>query len=119
MSQGTGDNRPDVSAGAAQTLYSQYADDPDFAPLLAVFVEELPDRVDQMNRAWLADSLEEVARQAHQLKGAGGGYGYPQISDTARALEEAVRSEQLALAEQLIEQMRQLSAAARRAIDPQ
>ncbi len=35
--------------------------------------------------------LPQIQVLAHQLKGAGGGYGFPQITEAADALENAVR----------------------------
>ena len=61
-------------------LYSQFAEDPDLAELVDVFVEEMPRRV-----ATLLDRLEQadwdsLGRAAHQLKGAAGSYGFGEIS---------------------------------------
>ena len=32
---------------------------------------------------------------AHQLKGAGGGYGFPQVTDAARAIDLAIRERRI------------------------
>jgi len=69
-------------------LCSALADDADFLEVLRAFVDELPDRVAAIESALADQQVEQVARLAHQLKGAGGGYGYPEISEAARNLEQ-------------------------------
>ncbi|MEM1331248.1 MAG: Hpt domain-containing protein [Planctomycetota bacterium] len=70
-------------------LVSVYADDPDMAELVVEFVSELDDRVAALQTALDADDLVALRRMAHQLKGAGGGYGFPSITETASDLERA------------------------------
>ena len=72
-------------------MLSEFADDPDMHPLLAEFVGELPERMSQMNVLAAAGEHAELGRLAHQLKGAGGGYGYPAITEAAAELECAAR----------------------------
>ena len=36
--------------------------------------------------------FEALQRLAHQLKGAGGSYGYPALTDPAKALEETAKA---------------------------
>jgi signal transduction histidine kinase/CheY-like chemotaxis protein/HPt (histidine-containing phosphotransfer) domain-containing protein len=52
------------------------------------FVARLPERVGMISRLLAAQDLEELHRAVHQLKGAGSGYGFPQIT-AAAALAEA------------------------------
>jgi HPt (histidine-containing phosphotransfer) domain-containing protein len=42
-----------------------------------------------MREALAHNAFDELRRSAHQLKGAGGGYGYPSITEVARSLETA------------------------------
>ena len=78
----------------ATPLVSELADDPDMLELLELFLGELPDRLDALAQALDAHDAETVTRLAHQLKGAGGGYGYPKITDDAKRLECAARDEE-------------------------
>jgi CheY-like chemotaxis protein len=73
-------------------LRSAYAEDPDLAPILVDFVEGLAGQVERMRLALGGGAYEELKRQAHQLKGAGGSYGYPSLTDTAKRLEEAAKA---------------------------
>lgn len=73
-------------------LYSELANDPDLGELVESFVSALPRRLESLKTGLLEDDLDAVARSAHQLKGAAGGYGFPSISDAAREVEHVVRN---------------------------
>ena len=79
-------NAPDPNA------FSLDMNDPEDAELVEYFLSELPSRVDTIIAAFSNDDFAELARVAHQLKGAGGSYGFPQITELARALEERADS---------------------------
>ncbi len=81
------------AAGSSEPLRSAFADDPEMAELIADFLQEIPGRLEAIEEAIGQGDHERVAAIAHQLKGAGGGYGFPPISDAAAALERAARAE--------------------------
>jgi PAS domain S-box-containing protein len=86
---------PSPSPAAAPTpwiLQSTYADDPDVAPILVDFLEGLPAHVERLRLALGASAWEELQRQAHQIKGAGGSYGYALLSEAAHTLEDAAKA---------------------------
>jgi HPt (histidine-containing phosphotransfer) domain-containing protein len=72
-------------------VHSSYATDPDMLELVREFALELPGRADAMERLLAAGSLQELGVLAHQLKGAGGGYGFAPVTELAGALERALR----------------------------
>ena len=74
-----------------EQLRSIYEDDPDMVEIVREFAEQLPERAAALRQRHASGELEELKVLAHQLKGAGGGYGYPAITDRAGALEEALR----------------------------
>ena len=82
-----------ISGGArgADCYFSELAREADLVVLIELFVEELPQRVARMKRAAGEQDWQEVARLAHQLKGAGGSHGFPQLTDAAWQVERAVR----------------------------
>ncbi len=86
----------DLNATAQTPLRSQFADDEDFRELLDVFVSAVPERIRVLNELRRAGSVEELGRQAHQLKGAGGGYGFPEISAAGAELQHACRAQDAA-----------------------
>lgn len=63
------------------------AEDPAFQELVRSFVNELPGRVAAAHAAAVAGDIERVRTLAHQLKGAGAGYGFPDVSTRAAKLE--------------------------------
>jgi HPt (histidine-containing phosphotransfer) domain-containing protein len=81
------------SESFGQPIHSVLREDPDMVELIELFVGDMPSRIEA-----LCDALDQADHQmlmhlAHQLKGAGGGYGYPQITDAARIVEQATREE--------------------------
>ena len=83
---------PETSGGAKEIVVSQYASDPDMAAILAGFVERLPGQVDAMRRLLACQAYEELQRLAHKLKGSGGSYGYPSLTEASRTLEAAAKA---------------------------
>ncbi|MBN1908328.1 MAG: Hpt domain-containing protein [Pirellulales bacterium] len=77
-----------------QALYSDLGADPDLGELVEMFVDEMPDRVANIQKLLDASNWEELRRAAHQLKGAAGSYGFSPISPTAAVVEDAIRAEQ-------------------------
>ena len=74
-------------------LFSDLAADPDFAEIVEMFVEEVPNRVSAILSAFEAGNLEEVGVLAHQIKGAAAGYGFAPVGSAAAALETAVKND--------------------------
>ncbi len=87
---------PSADAAASQVdgdaLRSDYANDPDLVELIEDFVGRLDDIAGAMTQALRANDFEGLQSQAHQMKGAGGLYGFPTVSSTAALLETAAKS---------------------------
>ena len=75
-----------------EAVVSQFADNPEIATILGDFVERLAGQVDAMREAHAAGRHEELQRAAHRLKGAGGSYGYPSLTDACKLLEDAAKA---------------------------
>ena len=73
-------------------FYSPLALDNDLADIVAMFVDELPDRVEALREALRSGDRELLGRAAHQLKGSAGSYGFPQITPFAARLEYGARA---------------------------
>lgn len=80
----------DTNAGP---VYSEFRGDEDYAEVLAEFLRSLGQRVDEFERALRCGDRDTLRRLAHQLKGAGGGYGYPGLSEHAADLEREADGE--------------------------
>jgi HPt (histidine-containing phosphotransfer) domain-containing protein len=79
---------PTESANS-QPVRSTFANDADFHDLLVEFAAAMPERRDGLIGAYRAGEYDLLRTRAHQLKGAGGGFGFPQLTDLAAVLEKA------------------------------
>lgn len=70
-------------------------DDPSFADLVGQFVDGLSERLETMRQAIQTQDFEQLLTAAHQLKGSGGGYGYPVLTQLAAELEQKAREDSL------------------------
>jgi HPt (histidine-containing phosphotransfer) domain-containing protein len=77
-----------------EAIRSVYEDDPDMLEIVREFAAELPDRVGELERCLEAGDLAQLQTMAHQLKGAGGGYGFSPITEQAASLEHALKEGQ-------------------------
>lgn len=73
-------------------IRSSYESDPDMIEIVCDFARELPARVAKIEELLQACALSELQTLAHQLKGAGGGYGFAQITEVAGRLEQALKT---------------------------
>jgi signal transduction histidine kinase/CheY-like chemotaxis protein/HPt (histidine-containing phosphotransfer) domain-containing protein len=101
----------DASDASPSAIHSEYADDPDMKEIIGDFVGRLGGFVEEMAAAIANNCCEELRRLAHQLKGAGGGYGYQSLTDAARVLEHAAETEDVEAAQLAISELNRLSRA--------
>ncbi|MFW6133043.1 MAG: PAS domain S-box protein [Planctomycetota bacterium] len=109
-----GDDAPEPSP--PDVLTSDFADDPDMAELVSDFVDRLGERIKAMHAALEHEQWERLGRSAHQLKGAGGGYGYPAVSEAAARLEEAATGGDREASRRRLGELEGLAAAAQRGL---
>jgi len=83
----------DAPARNDGAIISQYIDDPDMAEILETFIGHLVGQVEAMRHAHADGQHGELQRLAHQLKGAGGSYGYPSLTEAGRVLEDAAKAQ--------------------------
>ena len=75
----------------SRTIYSTLRNDTTLSKLVELFVDEMPDRVQNLTTLLKQANWEELRRAAHQLKGAAGSYGFDAISPTAGVVEDKIR----------------------------
>lgn len=80
------------SSTPAKLISQLLRDDPGLRDVVADFVRGLDTRLDEMRQAYQRLDWEQLATLAHRLKGAGGSYGYPEISRACAELEMRFRS---------------------------
>jgi len=76
-----------------EPIRSIYEDDPDMVEIVQEFAAELPERAAEIEKTVAAGDLERLRTLSHQLKGAGGGYGFDRITEVSAELEDAVKAE--------------------------
>ncbi len=87
----TGNGRRSTT-DSLKPLVSELANDEDVGDAVAQFAAALPDRAGQVTDAKRREEWTELRKLAHQLKGAGGSFGFPSITSAAAELEAVVSS---------------------------
>lgn len=72
---------------SAPIVSSLLKDEPDLADLVMSFVDQLPQMLKSLHKAFTTRDGGLFKKLVHDLKGMGGGYGYPQISELAERIE--------------------------------
>ena len=73
-------------------IRSIYEADPDMLEIVREFASELPARIAKIETLLGSRAWSELQTLSHQLKGAGGGYGFAAITEVAARLEQALKS---------------------------
>jgi PAS domain S-box-containing protein len=84
-----------MEADSPSVVVSLFANDPEMAEILKEFIGRLPGQFEEMQPPCAAHRHEDLQRVAHKLKGAGGCYGYPSLTETCRLLEDAARGKDI------------------------
>lgn len=99
---------------AEPPLHSHFANDPDMAELVQLFVDEMEARVGALRDALTVGDGDRLRAMLRRLMGAASGYGFPEISDHAARVEESALAGE-AQASGLTEQIEELIELCRRA----
>lgn len=75
-----------------EPVVSRLASDPEMYELIGLFVAELPRRVGAMQELFARSDWAQLRRAAHQLKGASGGYGFPDVGEVAGRVEQTLNT---------------------------
>lgn len=78
-------------ASTGKPIYSSLARDPDLVEIVDMFVAELPERIAVVLQHLERHDWEALRRAAHQLRGAGGSYGFQPITTSAARVEQLVQ----------------------------
>ncbi|MCY2931668.1 MAG: ATP-binding protein [Planctomycetota bacterium] len=82
-----------AQAVSDEVIHSLFHDDPDMNGIITEFVDHLPQRLVEMRQAADNSQWDVLQRLAHQVKGAGGSYGYACLTEVARELESLAKDE--------------------------
>ena len=108
----------DDSLPEGEAMVSAFRDDPEMAMILGDFIGRLNGQVAAMRQAYDDDRYEELQRLAHRLKGAGGSYGYPLLTDASKKLEDACKARDGNSAKTAIDDIAAMCAAIQRGYPP-
>jgi signal transduction histidine kinase/DNA-binding response OmpR family regulator len=75
-------------------VYSDLVADPDLRELVDLFVQDMPNRINALDAHAKSRDWIQLARTAHQIKGAAGSYGFGEITTYAARLETAAMEAQ-------------------------
>ncbi|MFZ5765061.1 MAG: response regulator [Thermodesulfobacteriota bacterium] len=82
---------PDPPETPQATGKTAAAVDPDFVAFIPAFLADVDHDIAVMEKALTESDWETIRSRSHAIKGAGGGYGLPQVSELARRIETAAR----------------------------
>jgi signal transduction histidine kinase/DNA-binding NarL/FixJ family response regulator len=85
---------PSNDSAPSQTITSSLANDRDMTDAIAEFVAMLPQRISSICEFLNDEKLTDVRRLLHQLKGAGGGFGFDGITCLSAEAEQSLKDEE-------------------------
>ncbi|MFQ5469964.1 MAG: ATP-binding protein, partial [Gammaproteobacteria bacterium] len=80
------------NASSTEDRPQQSSDGDEFQKLVHQFLIKLPDRLNSINLCAEQNDWDELIRLAHDLKGMGGAFGFPEITDASKIIVECCRS---------------------------
>lgn len=83
-------------------------EDASLEDVVLMFVDGLTERVAAMETAACDGDFEALRTSAHQLKGSGGGYGYPILTERAGVLEQEAKAQATEQCLATIEELKQV-----------
>ena len=90
----------------AGSLYStMLVDEPEMSDLVEKYCTRLPGQVEQFKQALRKGDMDSLRRLAHDLKGAGGGMGFPALTDIAVAIEDRLKQQDVNHLDVLVEEL--------------
>jgi HPt (histidine-containing phosphotransfer) domain-containing protein len=89
------DPEHEITAAAGGDITSSLADDPSYHKMIDMFVNDLPNRLKEMQEALDEGDLQNLALKVHVLKGLGTFAGFPIYTEKAKMLERAVLDNQV------------------------
>ena len=73
-------------------IFSDFLDEPGMPKIINMFLDEIPKSIAALEILFSEDKKDEFCKMIHQLKGAGGGYGFPMITRMALGIEKKIRA---------------------------
>jgi len=83
--------------------------DEEFADIVEEFLNSMPERLEQIRSALAKQDFDALKSYAHQLKGSGGGYGYPMLTAAAAHLEQQAAAAELEACQATVAELQNLA----------
>ncbi|MEJ2390818.1 MAG: response regulator [Gammaproteobacteria bacterium] len=84
-------NQPVLPQIGVEPLVSELSGQgPDFVEIVRQFVNKLPEQLASIEMAYQENDREKLCEIVHNLKGMGGGFGYPQLTEKAIEIERCL-----------------------------
>jgi HPt (histidine-containing phosphotransfer) domain-containing protein len=83
---------PPAVANGTDRIKSRFASDPRIMEIIPEFVDGLPSKVCTMMDYLENNDLDGVQKIVHQLLGACGGYGFTEVTEPARSVEQSIKA---------------------------
>lgn len=80
-------------------------EEPDLVEMVRYFIKTLPDDIDKIKQAASEGDWSTVRNLSHQLKGRGGGFGYPIVTEVASKIEFQLASENYPSVKSLVSEL--------------
>lgn len=81
----------------------------DLAELISQFIDALPGLIEDFARAIASEDWLAIQQLSHDMKGIGGGYGYPLLSELAECMGLRISNRQFAGLDTDLEEMKRLA----------
>lgn len=95
-------------AEAGKQIVSFLEGDPDYQKAIETFVENLPNRVDEIKKAYEKGDLKDLAFKVHALKGLGGFAGFPVFTEKAKIMEQSIKANEIDKVQAQVDELVQL-----------
>jgi signal transduction histidine kinase/CheY-like chemotaxis protein len=83
--------------------------EPEFTEIVNQFIGKLPDMITTIDAAFWANDWEKFRETVHNLKGMGGGFGFPQLTEHAAEIEKLHNQQDYAAIQPQLAELQQLS----------
>jgi HPt (histidine-containing phosphotransfer) domain-containing protein len=76
-----------------ETMGEDYFDDPEFQELIQQYLDYLRETLPELKADLEKRNFPAVRKYGHNVKGSGGGYGFDNLTELGKALEQAAIDE--------------------------
>ncbi len=92
-----------------EPLFSTLSEqEPEFSEIVNQFVTKLPEQIASIDAAFYANDWKKFRETVHNLKGMGGGFGFPQLTKDAAEIEKLLQQQDYAAITPIISELKLL-----------